>query len=287
MNPNWPSKILCPVDFSQPSAVALRFAASMAASTHAGLTVMHAHFWEAPPYFTQSQLADLDEQVKRSIHEADRFLGEFIARENPGCDAARVIVDAAPIDGILKTARETGTDLLVMGTHGRSGFNRFLLGSVTERILREFPMPIVTVRSGLGTFVEPQPIKRILCPVNDSSAAKNSLQIAVRLASSINAELTVLHVVEGLGSGQAPEICSWLSESERQGCRIQEIVDLGDAATRILDAGSKLSADLLVMGAQHRPFADSTVIGTTTVRVVRHSPIPVLTIANPPRPDSD
>ena len=284
MNPNWPSSILCPVDFSQPSAVALRFAASFAASTQAGLTLMHAHFWQAPQYFTASQLADLSQQFKDSMQDADRALGEFAARECPGCVAARVVVDSSPVEGILKTARETGAGLLVMGTHGRSGFNRFLLGSVAERVLRESTIPIATVRSPLGTLAEPRPIKRILCPVNDSPAARHSLQIAAGLASSIHAELTVLHVVEGHGSGQRPDICTWLSESDRQGCSVQEVVESGDAADRILSLALKSSADLLVIGAQHRRFADATVIGTTTIRVVRHSPIPVLTIVNPPHP---
>lgn len=200
MNSHWPSSVLCPVDFSQPSAVALRFASNFAASTHAGLTLMHAHFWQAPPYFTESQLANLSQQFKDSMQDADRALGEFAARECPGCSAARVIVDSAPVEGILKTARETEADVLVMGTHGRSGFNRFLLGSVAERVLRECKIPVATVRSPLGDLVEPGPVRKILCPVNDSPAARLSLQIAARLALSINAELTVLHVVEGHGS---------------------------------------------------------------------------------------
>jgi nucleotide-binding universal stress UspA family protein len=284
MNSNWPGSVLCPVDFSQPSAVALRFAASFAASTQAGLTLMHAHSWEAPQYFTESQIANLSQQFKDSMQDADQALGEFAARECPGCVAARVVVDSTPVEGILKTARETGADLLVMGTHGRSGFNRFLLGSVAERILRESTIPIATVRSPLGTLAEPRPIQRILCPVNDSPAAQHSLQIAARLASTIHAELTVLHVVEGHESGQRPEICAWLSESDRQGCKVQEVVESGDAADRILNTALKSSADLLVIGAQHRRFADATVMGTTTVRVVRHSPMPVLTIVHPPRP---
>ena len=278
MNPNWPSRVLCPVDFSRPSAVALRLAANLAAGTHAGLTLMHAHFWQAPPYFTESQLADLSQQFKDSMQDADRALAEFAVRERPGCSASRVIVDAAPAEGILKVTRETGADLVVMGTHGRSGVNRFLLGSVAERVLHESTVPTVTVRAPLGDRAEPGFIKKILCPVNDSPAAKKSLQVAARLALSLNAQLTVLHVIEEHRSGQRPDVCAWLSESDRQGCRVQEVVDSGTAADRILDIGLKASADLLVMGAQHRPFADASVIGTTTVRVVRHSPIPVLTV---------
>jgi len=283
MNPNWPGNILCPVDFSQPSAAALRLAAKLAASTHAGLTLMHARFLPAPPYFTESQMADLSRQFRDSVDEAGRALEEFATRVSPGCAAKRLIVDAAPVDAILKTGRETQADLLVMGTHGRSGFNRLLLGSVAERILRESTVPVLTVRETSGSSAAEVPIGRVLCPVNASSAGKHALQVAARLASSLGAELSALHVVEASGSDRRADLCQWLSESERQACRVQEIVESGDAADKILSTARQSSADLLVIGAQHRLFADTTVLGTTTVRVVRHSPIPVLTVVNPPQ----
>lgn len=276
MNSLWPGRVLCPVDFSEPSAGALRFAARLAGGALGSLHVLHAHSWEAPAYFTESRLSDLSEQFKLSKQEADRALERFIAKECPRCDAARIIVDARPVDGILRFAEESGTDLIVLGTHGRSGFRRFLLGSVTERVLRETTIPIVTVRPPL----DDRPVSKILCPVNDSPTARNALEVAARLAASIGAELNVLHVAEPLGQGARPDICSWLPESDRLSCRIQEIVASGDAAEQILRLASESSADLLVLGARHRPFADATVIGTTTIRVVRHSPVPVLTVVN-------
>jgi nucleotide-binding universal stress UspA family protein len=236
----------------------------------------------APPYFTESQIADLNRQFKNSLKDADRALEEFAVRVCPDRPAERVIVDMMPVDAILKTARERRIDLLVMGTHGRSGFNRFLLGSVAERILRESTIPIVTVRETSGAPTGTRSRQRILCPVNNSPAAKNALQFAARLATSLNAELTALHVVETYASGPRPDLCAWLSEGDRQVCRAQEIVESGDAADRILNTARHSSYDLVVIGAQHHLFADTTVLGTTTVRVVRHSPIPVLTIVNPP-----
>jgi nucleotide-binding universal stress UspA family protein len=282
MNPNWPSNVLCPVDFSEPSAAALRFAADLAAKTHAGLTLVHASFLSAPPYFTEAQLADLSRQYKDSLNEADRALQAFAVRVCPGCSASRAILDMRPVDAILKIAREKGSDLVVMGTHGRSGFNRFLLGSVAERILRESTIPIVTVRAAADSAAGARSIQKILCPVNDSPTAKYALQKAARLAAALGAELTALYVVESHEPERRPDLCEWLSESERQACRVQHIVEAGDAADRILNTAQRMSADLLVVGAQHHLFADSTVLGTTTVRVVRHSPIPVLTVVNPP-----
>ncbi len=282
MHSNWPTSILCPIDFSEHSAAALRMAANLAASTHAGLTLMHASILPAPPYFTESQIAELSQQFQDDLKEADRALEEFAARVCPGCHAERVVVDMMPVDAILKTAHDRGTDLLVLGTHGRSGFNRFLLGSVAERLLRESTIPMVTVRETSGAAAGARSIQKILCPVDDSPAAKYALQAAARLATSLNAELTALHVVEAHAADRRPDLCSWLSEGDRQACRVQEIVDWGESADRILNTASQSSYDLVVIGAQHHLFADTTVLGTTTVRVVRHSPIPVLTIVKPP-----
>jgi nucleotide-binding universal stress UspA family protein len=241
---------------------------------------MHSHSWEAPAYFTESRLSDLNEQFQLSKQEADRALERFIATECPHCDASRIIVDARPVDGILKFADESAADLIVLGTHGRSGFRRFLLGSVAERVLRETTIPIATVRAPLETPSGDLPIRKILCPVNDSPTARNALELAARLAASLGAELNVLHVVEPLGHRAKPDICSWLPESDRQACRMQELSASGNAAEQILHLAGQSSVDLLVLGAQHRPFADATVIGTTTIRVVRHSPIPVMTVVS-------
>ena len=281
MNANWPAHVLCPVDFSPPSAAALRFAGELVEATHAGLTILHAHHWEAPPYFTPAQIAALNEQFGDAMREADRALEEFAARERPNLRARRIVVDAAPADAILRAAREDAADLVVMGTHGRSGFNRFLLGSVAERLLRESTIPVVTVRAPDAGAAGPRPVRRILCPINDSAEAKHSLQAAARLASSFKAELIALHVIEKGVAGRPPDPCVWLSEQERKACDLRPVVESGDAAGSILRAAANFSADLLVIAARRRPFADALIVGSTTVRVVRHSPAPVLTIPAP------
>ena len=126
MHTNWPARILCPVDFSEPSAAALRHAGAFQRLAGGSLTVLHAHSWQAPAYFTESQLAELKRQFDESLAAAGGALQEFIARVCPECEAARRIADARPVEGILAAAEETGADLLVLGTHGRSGWDRFL-----------------------------------------------------------------------------------------------------------------------------------------------------------------
>lgn len=278
MEPSWPQQILCPIDFSETSARALRHAGRLARLSGGRITVAHAHSWEAPVYFTASRMADLERQFEEAKHEAEQALKEFVARESPGLPAAVAVVDAAPTEGILHLAKETSTDLLVMGTHGRSGWNRFLLGSVTERVIHETAIPVLTMPPVAGGNVDLPPVHRILCPVNDSAAARTALRHAARLASLFQAELIALHVVEPGPRTPQPDLCNWLATEERARCEMREMVVTGNAAERILGLAEEARADLVVIGARRTALRDATVIGTTSIRVVRHSPVPVLTV---------
>ncbi|MFB3777270.1 MAG: universal stress protein [Bryobacteraceae bacterium] len=140
------SNILCPVDFSDLSARALRYAAMLARLSGARLTVVYAHSFSAPSYFTTGKLEDLERQFRESLHEAEAELQRFAQKETGGLPVDARIVEAHPVDAIKKTAAEIDADLIVMGTHGRSGLNRLMLGSVAEGVLRESLVPVLTVR---------------------------------------------------------------------------------------------------------------------------------------------
>jgi nucleotide-binding universal stress UspA family protein len=272
-----PRQLLCPVDLSELSAEALRFAAVIAQGTGARLTALYAESLPMPPYFTEGQIEALRRQFAESFAEAERSLARFV-QTALGQRAAGIelrVIEALPVEGILAAAGGLGADWIVMGTHGRSGVNRWMLGSVAERVLRASTIPVVTVRGGRPA---PEAIRHLLCPVNDSTVARRSLELAVKLASSLKAELTVLHVQEEGGRDAIEDLCAWIPEENRSRCAIREVTRRGEAAREILEAAAEADCDLLVLGAQHRLFFDSTVIGTTTVRVVRHAPCPVLTV---------
>ncbi len=140
------SHILCPVDFSDLSAAALRYAATLSSRLDARLTVVYANSFSAPPYFTGSKLEDLERQFRESFDEASSALHRFVGKHIPGQQAEVRVIEGPPVDAIHKAVAETGADLIVMGTHGRSGWRRFMLGSVTDRVLRESQVPVLTVR---------------------------------------------------------------------------------------------------------------------------------------------
>ncbi len=127
-----PSRILCPVDFSELSDLALKYAAAGAKAFDASLIVFHAHQFELPAYFTRAQIDELTRQHRAQQKQARGFV-RIHTREVLGqaADSLRLSFDTAdahPVDTILRAARKHGADLIVMGTHGRGGAQATLAG---------------------------------------------------------------------------------------------------------------------------------------------------------------
>lgn len=275
-----PKHILIPLDFSELSALALQYADALSRCSGARMSVLHASSFEAPAYFTQGQLEELREKLKASEQQARRDLEEFVrAALGPGTAVPAIhVIEGRPAEVILRTARHTRADLIAMGTHGRSGLNRLMLGSVTERVLRETDVPVLTVRRETSPPVRPLAIRNILCPVNNTAIARKAFRHAIGMAHCLGATLTLLHVHEAKAEDGIADLCAWVPSEQRTQCRIQEIERQGEASREIVAQAAESGCDLLVIGAQHRRFFDSTVIGSTSVRVVRHAPCPVLTV---------
>ncbi len=289
MSANIARHILAPVDFSELSAHALRYAGRLAKCSGADLTALYADPFEPPPYFTERHLEQVKEQFETAKGQAEAYLRKFLAAQIPDLDGARAVVrEGLPADAIRGAATDLGADLIVMGTHGRNGLNRLMLGSITERVLRESGVPVLAVR---GDWKERE-IRRILCPVNDSAPARRALAMATGLASCLGATVRVLHVREDGATDSIGDLCGWIPEEQRKVCSTLEVTGARDVAQEVVSLAKE--ADLLVVGAQHRTFSDVSVLGTHTIRIVRHAPCPVLAVfgvgeraALPRIPESD
>jgi universal stress protein A len=143
-------RILVPIDFSAPSHAALEYAAGLAERMDAALMVLHA--WEPPSYFGPEGVVvaapgvvhpGLDE-VRRSV---EREVSQFVKRVPLPAGAVVRVVQGQAQEAILALAAEPEVDLVVMGTHGRSGLARMLVGSVTEAVVRHAPCPVLTLRA--------------------------------------------------------------------------------------------------------------------------------------------
>jgi nucleotide-binding universal stress UspA family protein len=280
-----PKFILCPTDFSEPATLALHYGKHLADCFGARLVVLYADPFSPPPYFTSGQVEDLARTIEHFKAAAHEYLARYVSEHIGGSGEAEMIVaENQTVPAILLTAEEKKADMIVMGTHGRSGINRLMLGSVTEKVLHETDRPVLTVREKKGAAeLSRVSIRQVLCPVNYTEVALKALEHAVGISKCFEAELLVLHVIESHSTDikekdEHGRLCAWIPDRIRSRCSFKEVVRRGDAAEQIIEAASSAGCDMIVLGAQHKRFHDTTVIGTTTLRVTRHAPCPVLTV---------
>jgi nucleotide-binding universal stress UspA family protein len=132
--------ILCPTDFSPAAAAAFELACALARDHGAGVTVLHV----ADPPVSLSEVA---ESEKPGYRDSLRARLHALRPADSTVSVTPMLTDGDPTENILETARGLGCDLIVMGTHGRSGLGRLILGSVAEAVLRQAPCPVLTVKA--------------------------------------------------------------------------------------------------------------------------------------------
>lgn len=297
-------KILCPVDFSETSEIALDYALAIARTREAEVSVLHVlpEVLAAPdvyPYLSAPVLLT-DEMRERAYEQLGRFVHRALER---GVSAEVLLEEGDVVEATLDTAKRLSSDLVVMGTHGRKGFSRMLLGSVTEKLLRRSEVPVLSVGARApGPHVDEGPtFRRILCPVDFSDSSLRGLEIARGLAGRPE-ELTVLHVVElYLDAVAADAVAFDLAELEerhreqaeqkleqilpgelRKGVRLETaVLRSGGPYKEILRRVEENEHDLVVMGVFGRSAADMLFFGSTTNHVVRAAACPVLTVRSP------
>jgi nucleotide-binding universal stress UspA family protein len=206
---------------------------------------------------------------------------------------------------IVANARKGPGGLIVMGTHGRSGFERFVLGSVTEKVLRRADCPVLTVPAHAPDSV-PVPsglFSRIVCATDFSDCAMHALTYATSLAQETTAQLTVVHVVElppeipvdvheTIGGGphslreyvaavtseRRDRLERAIREHVRTQCAVTTVLASGKPYREILRVAAEQAADLIVVGIQGRGAIDRLFFGSTTAHLVRQASCAVLTI---------
>jgi nucleotide-binding universal stress UspA family protein len=310
-------RILCPIDYSEFSRRALDHAISIARWYGSTITVLHVNhvlpvtaFTPVGPVIPPTLLTPDDRSAM--LAAIQKFAAEEAA---PGVPLEFEIAEGKPTAEILAKAKDLRCDLLVLGTHGYSGFDRLVLGSVAEKVLRKAECPVLTVPCH-GPDAVPIPaalFKHILCAVDFSASSIRALTYAVSLAEEADAHLTLLHVIE-LPPGtpehieqeidlpeQLREVLATTENDRRE--RLQDIIPVNAKAFCTIDttiatgkphreilrvaAGSTVArpapadhqpAGLIVMGVHGRSATDLLLFGSTTHHVVRQARCPVLTL---------
>lgn len=287
--------VLCPVDFSEISQHALDHAASIARWYDARLTILYVFpnlpVLDVPPLVLEpADRERLIDKIRRmAVHVSSVPLD--------------VRVQQAPCihEEILAQLKATDADLLVIGTHGRSGFQRLFLGSVTEKVIRKAQCRTLVVPPRAPDVAPTAPVqcRRILCPVDFSESSLRAVAHAIAMAKQAGAHVTLLNVIE-TPSIISPEPAAFeidfarireaavaevrrrlyelIPEEARTFCTPETVVVRDGAHREILRQAADRRSDLIVMGVHGRGAVDVLLFGSTTHHVIRASACPVLIV---------
>ncbi len=293
-------KIVVPLDGSLLAEQALSFLPRFASplQTHIDLVcvvqpwVYALGMSEATPI---SVINDLHENWQAYLHQQEIFL------QGLGYTVQSHVLEGDIAAEILALAANKNADLIVMSTHGRSGFRRLALGSVAERVLHNATIPLLLVREGAALHTT-NPIEHLLVPLDGSSFAERSIPLAVELSTQTGATLTMLRVVQDLDaqnkqiifkSEEAAEeaVTQWKLLATRyldelakgikaEGVKVSSMVLSGEPENLIGTTAETLPADLIVMSTHGRSGVSRWVYGSVANKVLRTVSCPVLLVRN-------
>ena len=282
-------KIMVPVDFSEPSKKAVNYGLSLCTEFKARLILTHIVPYDALAYLTAK--ANLLELIPAEYREKLDF---------------EIIVKGGDVrEELLGIVHEKNVDLVVMGSRGRSYFERMLLGSVTERMLRKLHIPVLTVSHldpgkeihGPGSI----PLRKLLYATDLTEGSEAGLEFSIRLARGLDAHLMVVHVVQAMdaallgleGIGVAPDYVSEIraQAQEKLNKLVALVTDGTVPITTVLadgvpcDAINTLAAehkvDLVIIDLHEKGRLERALLGATAERVIRAAPVPVLSLPLP------
>lgn len=190
--------ILCPIDFSSSSRAALRYGAALARRSHGSLVVLFVN----DPLLVAAAAAAYDARTLAAM--GDRELQRFVTKALgpvPNVPVTFHSVVGSPAPAILRIARKCHSDVIVMGTHGRSGPSKWFFGSVTRAVLKRTVVPVMAIphsrrgakASGTGTRGWPGP--RLLAPIDLGDQAREDAKRAAEVARGFGAKLVLFHVL--------------------------------------------------------------------------------------------
>ncbi|HET7375559.1 MAG TPA: universal stress protein [Anaerolineae bacterium] len=286
------SKILVPLDGSALSERAIEPALAIGRRSYSEIILARA------PIVDLALAAAPDRHSDQLHTESYNYLSEIqLSYASPYVKFHSQTIEGEPANAIIQTAVEERVDLIVMSTHGYSGITRLMLGSVTEKVLRSAPCPVLAIRST-------QPIRRVLIPLDGSPLAERALPLGLELADRLGGEATLLRVVERAVPPNALEL-DWienglsrrlqndlndeasdylharLKDHTYTNCTLNSTIRIGSAADTILDFVDAHETDLVVMASHGRTGLSRIVYGSVTEKILRRAACSVMIVRSP------
>jgi nucleotide-binding universal stress UspA family protein len=280
--------ILVPVDFAPPSRLALNYGIALARKCRARLTLLH--ILESGAMLNAGFPAASDEKEHRD--QALRMLAALVGPEDQDDLDLRIVLKTGDVqDEIAATIAEHHADMLVMGAHGRGLLGRWLIGSVTQSMLRKVHIPVLTVCHA----VKPLTFQRILFATDLSAASKGALGFVFEFARMTRSELVIFHALEPINlTYGGNEMVDYVTESNRKeaqsrladlaaearrhAIKVETVLVEGPAAREILKAAESNDVDLILMTIQSKGLIERTFLGATAEHIVRDAHVPVFSI---------
>jgi universal stress protein A len=286
-------RILCPVDFSESSAIAFAAAQSLARHFQAKLTLLHVVEFHLPFYATLASpvcVADLHRRIRADA--LSTLHGFAMLHTDNNVPADSVVSEGVVADAILSFAAANNVGAIVMGAHGRKTHDRFALGSAAEKVLRKTRCPVLVCRTTGREAAEPDiarpmRLQKMLFCTDFSGPAQRALAHALAVAAEYGAELTILHVVEegwdriNAGNRVArakKQLEQLLPLLPVNAVKIQTCVRVGKAWEQIVKYATESQANLIVMAVRGRNAVNLAIFGSTTYRVIQLGPCSVLAV---------
>jgi len=284
-------RIVAPVDFSERSIRAVRYAALLARRFQSELSLVHV-FTPPPMEFGDAAGPDsvLSELYRNRAAEVRKDLDAFLVDELATLSPRRVVFEGDTARHLVDYAHQQTADLIIMGTHGYGPFRQFILGSTTAKVLHDADCPVWT---GVHMEKAPMPpadgLRRILCAVDLGPQSRKTIEWAKGLQTAFGAALTLAHALPVIPDDPGLQAGDWMFRLRRNAeedlGRLQQetgaagdvTVETGDPAPVICAAASRLHADLVVIarGSAAGVFGR---LRTHAYAIIRQSPCPVVSV---------
>ena len=273
--------IVCAVDFSRQSVVALKYAELLARSWDKKLVVLHAISEDTPAYFTSSQIdsvSDEETDLKNGALTALKdFTVEHLASDT---DVQLLVDDRDPALAVFQAVDELGAEMVALGSHGRSGIEKLRFGSVAETVINEGQTPTLIAGPSVGESV-PLKISRILIPIDLSNESLAAVRFAAEIAKRTGASLTVVYLAAAGDAADAAtleKICTqYIPPEVSSACSVEHVIKNGEAGEAIVAELASGTFDLAVLGVRHDLFGGEA-FDQKARDIINASPCPVVVV---------
>jgi nucleotide-binding universal stress UspA family protein len=294
-------KILVPTDFSEYSQYALKYACAFAKISGGSIECVHVvdtTFLATSAGSVYANAGDAQRSIDAFKAQAKKELDHFIRKERLlGVDVKPHLREGIAGDEIVKLADEIHADLIVIPTHGRSGLDRLVFGSVCDKVLRLSKVPVLAIKHPEHEALAKDgslSLKRVLCPIDFSVFSHGALPLARELCKKFGATLVLAHIVDARfdypewTAQVAMNNTAQLLESAKEnlGRTAKEIKDVkteiyvatGIPAHSLVNYASESKIDLVLIPTHGRKGLAHALLGSVAERVVRGAPCPVMTV---------